>query len=311
MTCGLRFDKLLAMAVWEKVTVTIDGAACEAVAPIVISASRATDLPAFHADEFMRRLEEGHVVWTNPFNGKPVPVNFARARCFVFWTKNPKPLLPHLSALDRRGLNYYFQFTLNDYETERLEPGVPPLEERVATFRDLADRLGPERMVWRFDPLLLTDRITVDDLLRKIARVGERLHRHTRQLVVSFADIRGYPRVARNLARAGIRAREFNADETRQMAEGLAALNRGWHLELTTCAETVDLSEFGIGRSRCVDGNLIARLFRHDIALMAFLNRHGGAKDKGQRKACGCMPSKDIGAYGTCPHGCVYCYASF
>ena len=299
------------MAVWKKETVIIDGAACEAVAPVVISASRATDLPAFHADWLMRSLEKGHVLWTNPFNGKSVPVSFACTRCFVFWTKNPKPLMPNLLSLDRRGFSYYFLFTLNDYEMERLEPGVPPLEERIETFRELADRLGAERMVWRFDPLILTDRITVDDLLRKIAHVGERVHRHTRRLVISFADICGYPRVARGLSRAGIHARAFTTDEMRQMASGLAALNRDWGLELTTCAETVDLSEFGIGHSRCVDGRLIARLFKHDTALMAFLNRHGGAKDKGQRKNCGCMPSKDIGAYGTCPHGCAYCYASF
>ena len=299
------------MAVWENTTVTINGAACEAVAPVVISASRATDIPAFHADWFMHRLETGHVLWTNPFNGKSTPVSFARTRCFVFWTKNPKPLMAYLSALDRLGLNYYFQFTLNDYEAEGMEPAVPPLEERVAAFRELADRLGPERVVWRFDPLILTDRITVDDLLQKVAHVGNLIHRHTRRLVVSFADIQGYPRVARNLARAGIRAREFSAEEMRQMAEGLATLNRDWRLELATCAEAIDLSAFGIGHSRCVDGHLMARLFKHDTALMAFLNRHGGTKDKGQRKACGCMPGKDIGAYGTCPHGCAYCYANF
>lgn len=299
------------MAFGEKVTITIDGAACEAVAPVVISASRATDIPAFHADWFMCSLEQGHVVWMNPFNGKSMPVSFARARCFVFWTKNPRPLMAHLSALDRRGFNYYFQFTLNDYEVERLEPGVPPLEERVATFHELADRLGPERVVWRFDPLILTDRITVDGLLKKVARVGERVHRHTRRLVVSFADIHSYPRVVRNLAHAGIHAREFTPEEMRQMADGLMALNREWNLELTTCAETADLLEFDIGHSRCVDGRLIARLFKHDTALMAFLNRYGDRKDTGQRKACGCMPSKDIGAYGTCPHGCAYCYASF
>ena len=299
------------MAVWKKMTITIDGTACEAVAPVVISASRATDIPAFHADWFMRRLEAGHVIWTNPFNGKSVPVSFARARCFVFWTKNPKPLMAHLPTLDRLGLNYYFQFTLNDYEAEGMEPGVPPLEERVATFRELADRLGPERVVWRFDPLVLTDTLNVGGLLQKVARVGNLIHRHTRRLVISFADIRSYPRVARNLARAGIQAREFSTDEMRQVARGLAALNRDWGLELATCAEAVDLSEFGIAHSRCVDGNLIARLFKHDSELMAFLRRHGSAKDKGQRKACGCMPSKDIGAYGTCPHGCTYCYANF
>jgi hypothetical protein len=298
------------MAVWEKIALSVDGELREAAAPVVVSASRATDIPAFHAEWLMRRLEEGYVTWRNPFSGKSAPVSFARARLFVFWSKNPKPLMAHLPALDRLGLDYTFQFTLNDYGAEGLEPGVPPLEERIATFRELSDRLGPERVVWRFDPLVLTDGIDVDDLLRKVAAVGGRIHCHTRRLVVSFADIRGYPGVARSLARAGIRAREFGAGEMRRMARGLAALNRDWGLEIATCAETADLSEFGIGHGRCVDGRLIARLFSRDAALMAFVDRYGDTKDKGQRKACGCVPSKDIGAYGTCPHGCVYCYAN-
>ncbi|MDR2850188.1 MAG: DUF1848 domain-containing protein [Verrucomicrobiota bacterium] len=298
------------MSVWEKISVALDGEACEAVAPVVISASRATDIPAFHADWLMRGLARGWVPWTNPFNGKTAPVSFARARLFVFWSKNPRPLLAHLPALDRSGLNTLFHFTLNDYEAEGLEPGVPPLEERLATFLELSDRLGPERVVWRFDPLILTDGLGVDGLLRKLALVGGRLHRHTRRLVISFADIAGYANVTRSLNRAGIRAREFAPDDMRRLARGLAALNRDWRLEIATCAETVDLSEFGIGHSRCIDAALPARLFNRDAALMAFLNRLGGAKDKGQRKACGCMPSKDIGAYGACPHACAYCYAN-
>jgi hypothetical protein len=297
-------------AIWEKIALDIGGTVCEAAAPVVVSASRATDIPAFHADWLMDRLTQGHVIWKNPFNGKASPVSFARTRLLVFWSKNPQPLVPHLPALARLGLNTLFQFTLNDYDDEGLEPGVPPLKERLAIFLELADRLGPERVIWRFDPLMLTDRISVDDLLRKVARVGGCVHRHTRRLVISFADIRGYPHVAANLRRAGVRAREFDAADMQRLAGGLAALNRGWGLEIATCAETADLSAFGIGHSRCLDGPLIARLFKHDDALMAFINRYGQTKDRGQRKACGCMPSKDIGAYGTCRHACAYCYAN-
>jgi len=298
------------MAVWEKVKISINGVACEAQAPVIISASRATDIPAFHSEWLLRRLEQGHVLWDNPFNGKACPVSFARARLFVFWTKNPKPLMAHLDVFDRKGLNTYFQFTLNDYEAEGLEPGVPPLEQRVATFRELSERLGPERVIWRFDPLILTDVIGVETLLQKIEKIGNLLRGRTRRLVISFADIRGYASVARNLDRAGFRIREFDEASMRAVAQGLSELNRSWGLELATCAESVDLSAYGIEHNRCVDDRLMSRLFGHDEALMAFLNRAGRLKDKGQRKACGCRPSKDIGAYGTCPHLCAYCYAN-
>ena len=297
------------MAVWERVNIISNGVACAAQAPLIISASRATDIPAFYSEWLLRRLEEGFVRWDNPFNGKPSLVSFARARLFVFWTKNPRPLMARLDAFDRRGLNYYFQFTLNDYEAEGLEPGVPPLDERVAAFAELSERIGPERVIWRFDPLLLTDTIDVETLLRKLEKIARRLQGFTRRLVISFADIQGYANVARNLAGTAVRAREFSDASMRALAAGLMERNREWGFQVGTCAENIDLSDYGIEHTRCVDDRLIARVFAHDPLLAAFVAAPR-LKDKGQRKACGCIPSKDIGAYGTCPHLCAYCYAN-
>lgn len=297
------------MAGWEKVRAVIDGEVCEASAPVIISASRATDIPAFHGEWLRRRLDAGGVLWRNPFNGVVSPVSFAKARLFVFWTKDARPMLPLLDRLDARGLRYYFQFTVNDYEAEGLEPGVPPLEERLDTFAALAARLGRERVVWRFDPLILSDTVTVETLAARLERVGERLRGHTSRLVISFADIEGYRGVRRRLAQAGGGWRGFTEPEMRQMAERVAALSRRWGLEVETCCEACDLSAFGIGHGRCVDDRLIARAFGDDAALRAFVAR-GWRKDRGQRKGCGCIPSKDIGAYATCPHRCAYCYAN-
>lgn len=297
------------MAGWEKVRTVIDGEVYEASVPVIISASRATDIPAFHGEWLLRRLDAGGVLWRNPFNGVVSPVSFAKARLFVFWTKDARPMLPLLGRLDARGLRYYFQFTVNDYEAEGLEPGVPPLEERLDTFAALAARLGRERVVWRFDPLILSDTVTVETLAARLERVGERLRGHTSRLVISFADIEGYRGVRRRLAQAGGGWRGFTEPEMRQMAERVAALSRRWGLEVETCCEACDLSAFGIGHGRCVDDRLIARAFGDDAALRAFVAR-GWRKDRGQRKGCGCIPSKDIGAYATCPHRCAYCYAN-
>ncbi|ACF10810.1 Domain of unknown function DUF1848 [Chlorobaculum parvum NCIB 8327] len=285
---------------------------------MIVSASRATDIPAFHADWFMERLRAGYVQWQNPFNARQRQyVSFRKTRAVVFWSKNPAPLLPHLSEIEALGINYYFQFTLNDYEADGFEPGVPPLSERVETFRKLARRIGSERVVWRFDPLILTASVTPEILLGRIARLFEMLRGFTRRLVISFADIECYRSVHRRLGRSGCGAREFTLEEMDAFAARLVELNKNWGLELSACAEDSELA--GIANSRCIDGRLLASCFSDDAELMHFLG--GGTlfpgdgpvssalKHRGQRKACGCIVSKDIGAYGTCAHGCLYCYA--
>ena len=113
--------------------------------PVVISASRAEDLPAFRGDWLQERLREGFCLWRNPFNGSSVKVSFSKTRFIVFWSKNPKPFFKHLDFIDGLGLKHYFQFTLNDYSREGLEPGVPSLEERIESFQELSSLLGPER----------------------------------------------------------------------------------------------------------------------------------------------------------------------
>jgi hypothetical protein len=299
----------------------------DAATPVIVSASRATDIPALYGEWLLHRLRAGWCVRINPFNRQPRRISFERARAIVFWTKNPAPLMPRLGEIDARGLNYYFTFTLNDYEREGLEPGIPRLLERIDTFRGLAERLGRERVVWRFDPILVGRQLTTDEVLERIARVGAAVHRHTRKLVISFADIARYPAVRGRLMPAGREAfGEPGHGEILRLADGIRELNRGWGLEVATCAETTDLGRFGIGMNRCVDDELLARSFPGDAALMNFLGRgasgegrlfpgpSGGVahplKDRGQRTACGCIVSTDIGRYGTCTHGCGYCYAN-
>lgn len=280
-----------------------------AQAPLIISASRATDIPAFYTDWFFRRLEKGYVRWRNPFSGQDSYVSFGNTRFIVFWSKNPAPLLPQLSTLKERGIGCYIQYTLNDYETEGLEPNVPPLQQRIETFRRLVDVLGFGAVIWRFDPLILTYRITIDTLLEKIAHIADVLAGYAEKLVFSFADIESYKKVSRNLRHSGINYREWDEEYMREFASRLSAMNgNNCDFRLATCAEFIDLSEYGIEHNRCIDPELISRLAPDDSVLQNFLYNARG--DSGQRKACGCILSKDIGAYNTCAHGCLYCYAN-
>ena len=293
-------------------TITIrndNGTEVIAQAPLIISASRATDIPAFYTDWFFRRLEKGYVRWRNPFSRQDRYVSFGNTRFIVFWSKNPAPLLPQLSRLKERGIGCYIQYTLNDYEAEGLEPNVPPLTQRIDIFRRMVDALGPGAVVWRFDPLLLTDQINIDTLLEKIAHIADALVGYTEKLVFSFADIESYKKVSRNLRHSGINYREWDEATMRELASRLLMLNRdSWNFRLATCAERIDLSKYDIGHNRCIDPELISRLAPDDSVLQNFL--YNARCDSGQRKACGCILSKDIGAYNTCPHGCLYCYAN-
>lgn len=311
---------------WPKEIIWTAEGEKEAIAPLIISASRSTDIPAFYADWFMNRLKAGYAKWINPFNRKPQYVSFKNAKVIVFWSKNPRPLLKYLYDIDQRGIAYYFQFTINDYRKEGFEPNVPEIDDRIETFKKLSSRIGKEKVIWRFDPLLLTDRLDTNGLLDKISNIGDSLHSYTEKLVISFADISIYTKVQRNLKKACIKYREFRNEDMKKIAVGINGLKKKWGLEVATCSEKIDLSSFEIVHNKCIDDKLIIRIAAHDKELMSFLGyqpqkqmkifpdyeqRKKSLKDKGQRKECGCVISKDIGQYNTCGHLCVYCYANY
>jgi DNA repair photolyase len=313
---------------WQKVTINTPNGTVEGIAPVIISVSRATDIPAFYADWFMHRLRTGYVKWFNRFNGQSRYVSFDKTRAIVFWTKNAEPMMKYLPEINERGINYYFTYTLNGYEKEKLEPKVPPLQQRIDTFKRLSDTIGKGKVVWRFDPLILTNTITVDALLDKIYGIGKQIHTHTEKLVISFIDINLYKKVRQNLVRAEFRdCKEFTLEDIKGIAKGLQEINKECNIAIATCAEATDLSAYGINHNKCIDDELMIRQFSHDKELMDFLGyvppeegllpyveakgkRTKVLKDLGQRKDCGCIPSKDIGQYDTCINGCIYCYAN-
>ena len=197
------------MASWKHTEIIIDGMSVKAQAPVIVSASRSTDIPAFYADWFFDRLEKGYSAWTNPFNGVKSYVSYEQTRFIVFWSKNPRPLLDYLHILEKHNIKCYIQYTLNDYEQEKLER-VHSLDFRIETFKMLVKQLSKEAVIWRFDPMILTDDISVDDLLRKVQNIGDQLKDYTEKLVFSYADIAMYKKVKHNLNASGIPYHEWD-----------------------------------------------------------------------------------------------------
>jgi len=270
---------------------------------MIISASRRTDIPALYAPWFMERIREGYCLVPNPYNRKQVSrVSLAPAEVeiIVFWTRNPRPLLSRLTELDQRGYRYYFQFTLTGYPAS-LEPHLPPAADLLASFLALSRQVGPQRVLWRYDPILLSDLTDAGYHLRRFRELAEALSGATQRVTISLFD--PYPQALRRLRGAGVWARETQRidAELADLLRGLSATAGEQGMEIVSCAEPRDLSPYGIPPGKCVDDAYIARVFGLQVP---------AAKDPHQRPACGCVASKDIGMYDTCAHGCLYCYAS-
>lgn len=266
---------------------------------MIISISRRTDIPAFYADWFYNRLRAGYLLVRNPMNLR----NVSKVRltadvvdAFVFWTKNPLPMARRLDEL--AVYPYYFQFTLTGYGAD-IEPGVPD-KRRVLlpAFKDLAARLGKKRVIWRYDPIFFSVKYTPEYHFACFEVLAAELHNSTERCVISFMD--SYRNTKRNAQQ--LDAIELSREEVYVFAGQLARIAAKYGIKLQTCAESMDLTMFGITPSACIDKELLEDIggFKLDVK-----------KDANQRAECCCAASIDIGAYNTCPGGCLYCYANY
>ncbi len=267
---------------------------------MIVSVSRRSDIPAFAGDWFMAQLRRGVVEVKNPFR----PVQKMRISlkkqdvdAFVFWSRDPRPFLKHLPEIEHGGYPYYFLITVTGYP-RLLEPATPSVEEAVLFFRELAARIGRRRAFWRYDPVLFTPSASLDYHAENFSRLAGLLAPYTSRVIVSFFD--PYPKVKRRLRQAGIAA-EKAAGSPEQQTDLLArfaavAVRSG--MEIQSCAEPA--MEAGVHAGKCVDDGLLNAVFELNLAYR---------KDPSQRKLCLCQRSVDIGSYGTCRHGCLYCYA--
>lgn len=268
---------------------------------LILSVSRRTDIPAFYSEWFFGRLREGSCLVRNPFNPHQlsrIPMTPEAVECIVFWTKNPGPMLGKLGLLDP--IPFYFQFTLTGYGRD-IEPGFPHKKEcMIPIFRELSSQVGKDRVVWRYDPIFFTDRYTADYHLRAFGQIAEALQGYTRRVVISFLDL--YAKVKRNMKAYGGELRTMpDSGAFGPFVSALSEIAAEHGMEICACAEACDLSRFGIKKSGCISRELLERAAGRSVETR---------KAKGQRGECLCVESTDIGAYHTCPGGCLYCYAN-
>jgi len=265
---------------------------------MILSVSRRTDIPAFYSNWFYNRVKEGFVYVRNPINKHQISkilINPDIIDCIVFWTKNPNAMLARLDEITQ--FNYYFQFTITPYN-QNIECFVPEKEQVINTFKKLSDKIGDKRVVWRYDPILLTNEIDINYHIKYFEFIAKKLSSYTNKCVISFID--NYKKTERNMKHISVR--EFNINEILSISKSIADIAKAYKIEVQSCAEEYDLESVGIKHGKCIDNMLIENILGYPVS---------SKKDKNQRKECGCIKSVDIGEYNTCGHNCLYCYANF
>ncbi|MDR3292125.1 MAG: DUF1848 domain-containing protein [Methanobrevibacter sp.] len=265
---------------------------------MILSVSRRTDIPSYYAEWFYNRIKEGLLCVRNPMNKNQIseiPLSPDIILFIVFWTKYPsEEMIKGLSNLKK--YKFYFQFTLNNYGIE-IEENIPNLKKRIESFKELSKKIGKEKVIWRYDPILLNEKYTESYHFEAFEKIAKELKEYTNKVIISFIDM--YAKTARNTKDLSLK--EISEEEMKKLAEGLKKIATKSELEIESCAEKVNLDEIGIKHGACIDKKLIEEIIGQNI------------KDKkdNQRDGCLCIKCDDVGKFNTCKNSCKYCYANY
>ncbi len=265
---------------------------------MILSVSRRTDIPAFYAEWFMERLRQKYVLVRNPFNIHSIsriPLTPENIDAIVFWTKNSKPIHKYLDEIDNLGYKYYFQYTITPYKKD-MEENLPDKKIIISYFKELSSLIGKEKVILRYDPVILTDNYTIDYHKKAFEKLCRNLNGYTKKIIISFIDY--YNNTYNNIKAHNVY--NITNEDMYIIAENFAETADKYNLTIESCAEQINLEKFGINHGKCIDDELIEKITGYKIK---------AGKD-GQRLACGCIKCIDIGEYNTCLHKCLYCYAN-
>lgn len=265
---------------------------------MILSVSRRTDIPNYFSDWFINRIKEGFLYVRNPRNIhqiSKIDLSAEVVDCIVFWTKNPQNMIKRLDEL--KEYKYYFQFTLTGYGKD-IEPNIPDKrKELISTFKSLSEKIGNDKVIWRYDPILISKTYTKEYHLKAFEEIAHSLSGVTNKVIISFVDL--YTKTKRNTSNLNIE--EIAEDKIYDLAGKMAQIAEKYQLEIETCAEKIELQNAGIPHGSCIDKNLIEKILGCKLKI---------SKDKNQRGECGCVESIEVGSYDTCQNGCKYCYAN-
>lgn len=264
----------------------------------VVSVSRRTDIPAFYTDWFINRLHEGYVLYPLPWSDKLkyLKLSAETVNCFVFWSKDYSKLIPYLHLLDSKGYKYYFHFTINNYP-DTLEKHVVQFKEALKQFYKLVEHTSCDHVLWRYDPIITTKDFNTNYHLYNFESIASELKGHTRKCYVEFVDL--YRKVEINFDRQKFPYTPYTQDQKFQLVSKMATIAKKYDIDVYACCDDSLVKE-NVLKASCVDAKLIEKITGNIPTI----------KQAPTRKECGCFQSVDIGEYGSCLHGCLYCYAT-
>ena len=270
----------------------------------IISVIRRTDIPAYYAKWFRDRLGLGYAYYKNPLSNKPVFADLSSdsVRAFVFWTRNPKPFFEHLDYIDSRyNKRHYMHFTINGLPKE-LEERNPKVEFAIESAKYLFDRYGNNYIQWRFDPIIVSSITPEEYILNQFEYISKNLRGYVKRCYFSFIDM--YKKTEKNIKQVSdkynIDFNDYSLSKRITLTKEIKQIAESNNIILYAYAEDDLLKATGVNKAHCID---------HDLITL-FSGKEFEIRENPSRKGCGCIESRDIGFYDSCPHGCVYCYAN-
>ncbi len=261
---------------------------------MIINTGTRTDIPAFFHKWFLKRIDEGFVLSKNPYNNQIYKYNFdpKTVDCICFCTKNPKPLVKNL---DRLSDYRQFWFTTITPYGKDIEVNVPDYKRVMKTFKQLSESVGINGVSWRYDPIFITEKYSLDFHIDKFEEMASELHEYTSDCTISFIDL--YQKVLRNFPEA----REVTTEERLVIGENFARIADEYDIQMKTCVEGTLLDQFGFDSTGCMTQQVLEKAIGNNLKV---------PKGKYRNRECNCLMGRDIGLYNTCMHGCRYCYAN-
>lgn len=263
---------------------------------MILNTGSRTDIPAFYSDWFYNRIKEGYVLVRNPYNPAHISKYLLSPEIIdimVFCTKNPFPMLERISLLSP--FDTFWFVTITPYG-EDIEPYVPPTEQVMEYFKQLSSLVGKNRTSWRYDPIFITDKYSVDYHIEQFHNMAKALSGYTEQCVVSFIDL--YEKTLRNFR--GVRS--VTDKEQEKLITAFSETAKEYGLQIHLCCENAALVRENVDADGCMSKSVLEKALGCKLDV---------PQKKTARKECSCLLGADIGAYNTCAHGCLYCYANY